>query len=86
MPGLCGLLNHSLERSLRLVTPVSGLFIVVSSASSILVMQPSARQRLAPRVEMHLLQSRAFPGPMFRRFNSYGAEKTARPFSSATPI
>src|SRR6202158_397075 len=28
MPGLCGLLNHSLERSLRLVTPVSGLFIV----------------------------------------------------------
>jgi hypothetical protein len=29
-------LNHSLERSLRLVTPVNGLFIVVSSATSIL--------------------------------------------------
>src|SRR5579871_2175479 len=27
MPGLCGLLNHSLERSLRLVRPVSGLFM-----------------------------------------------------------
>src|ERR1700704_4264227 len=28
MPGLWGLLNHSRERSLRLVTPVSGLFMV----------------------------------------------------------
>jgi hypothetical protein len=29
---LCGLLNHSLERSLRLVTPVSGLFMVSPAA------------------------------------------------------
>src|SRR6266481_8210458 len=32
MPGLCGSLNHSLERSLRLVTPVSGLFMISPAA------------------------------------------------------
>jgi hypothetical protein len=34
---LCGLLNHSLERSLRLVTPVSGLFIVSPAAHTRLI-------------------------------------------------
>jgi hypothetical protein len=29
---LCGLLNHSLERSLRLVIPLSGLFMVSPAA------------------------------------------------------
>src|SRR5450755_3382954 len=32
MPGLCGLLNHSRERSLRLGTPVRGLFMVSPAA------------------------------------------------------
>src|SRR6266436_4149072 len=33
MPGLCGLLNHSWERSLRLPTPVSGLFMGFSRSA-----------------------------------------------------
>jgi hypothetical protein len=47
-------LNHSLERSLRLVTPVSGLFIVVSPHGI------SCRVNLTR--EMLVLQTRAAPG------------------------
>src|SRR5215467_10087078 len=41
MPGLCGLLNHSAERSLRLVTPVSGLFMVSPAAHTRLFVRHS---------------------------------------------
>jgi hypothetical protein len=54
------LLNHSLERSLRLVTPVSGLFIVVFLRGAVFGTQPTARRQLSPRSGMHLLSYRGW--------------------------
>src|SRR3954468_9511603 len=85
MPGLCGLLNHSSERSFRplplLAALLSFFFIASSRIANFVLGRRKSRQRYPPCSIFHPLQTRPRIHLLTLLLDPSSHQKTALPFS-----